>query len=196
MTNQFRPRIGSRLAVLAVLVVPTFLVSFTHATFARDRFRAVRLESGLTIVPFAVPVATPVTVLGPSQVHYGYAPAPQPPNAAAAGDRVDPQLLAEFEAFRRWRESQYAASAADSTTDDAIPSAARPTMPLVAEHCLRCHSGSQAKGDFHLDAELTDDQRLSAIRAALTGEMPKGKPLSPDQLGPLLYELSQARRDE
>jgi hypothetical protein len=50
--------------------------------------------------------------------------------------------------------------------------------------------GVQAKGGLRLDGSLTSDQRLAAIRAALSGKMPKGKPLAADVLGELLYELA------
>jgi hypothetical protein len=182
-------RLAVALAVAALCCAPFTL----QRASAGDRFRAVRFESGLTVVPFAVPVATPVAVLGPAQVFYGYAPRPPAASTAAASDATDPQLLVEFEAFRRWRDSQRASSDRDSAVGDSTANPAQPTMPLVAAHCLKCHSGPQAKGEFRLDGDLTGERRLAAIRAALAGEMPKDKPLSSDDLGPLLYELSQPR---
>ncbi len=176
-----------RAAHFALLVV-MFATHSPQTTLGRDRFAAVRLDSGLTVVPFAVPVATPVAVVGPSQAFYAYAPQVHATSSDAAADNeIDSQLRAEFEAFRRWRKSQAAASAADAVGANATPDAS----PLVSANCLRCHAGANAKGDIRFDGELTNDQRLAAIRAALSGEMPKGKPLSADVLGPLLYELSQ-----
>lgn len=183
------PHLARIVAVSACVALNVMCVS--HQAAAGERFRAVRLETGLTIVPFAVPVATPVAVLGPSQVYYGYAPQPAVASGAAVSNVTDPQLLAEFEAFRRWRESQRAADSGGAANAGGSADSAPPSMPLFAAHCLRCHSGPQAKGEFHLDGRLTNEQRLAAIRAALAGEMPKGKPLPPDELGPLLYELSQ-----
>jgi mono/diheme cytochrome c family protein len=145
---------------------------------------AVRLESGLTVAPFAVPVATPVAVVQPGGVYYAFSP-------SSAGD--DANLRAEFEAFQRWKQSQASVSEIQSTPPQprgraTVAEAARPT--LVATHCLRCHGGAQAKGGVRLDGTPANGQRLAAIRAVLAGEMPKGKPLAEDVLGELLYELS------
>lgn len=183
------PHLARIVAVSACVALNVVCISQRAA--AGERFRAVRLETGLTVVPFAVPVATPAAVVGPSQAYYGYAPQPTAASDASADNVTDPQLLAEFEAFRRWRASQRTAGSGGAAHPAASADSALPSTPLLTTHCSRCHSGPQAKGEFQLDGPLTSEQRLAAIRAALAGEMPKGKPLPPDELGPLLYELSQ-----
>jgi hypothetical protein len=63
---------------------------------------------------------------------------------------------------------------------------------LLSTNCLVCHRGTQAKGGLRLDGVLANETRLAAIRAVVSGEMPKGKPLGADVLGELLLELSEA----
>src|SRR5438128_9728677 len=56
--------------------------------------------------------------------------------------------------------------------------------PLLARHCLECHSGEKPKGDFRLDrlsadfADRATNERWQAVLARVkTGEMPpKEKP--------------------
>jgi hypothetical protein len=167
----------ARLAI--VMLIAAWLAS---CAVARERAAAVRFDSGLTVVPFAVPVATPVAVVQPGGVYYAVVP-------QGAGE--DATLRAEFEAFKRWRLSQGATNAA---AVDAAASATRPISPspLLNENCLSCHRGEQAKGGVRFDVALSSEQRLAAMRAVLTGEMPKGKPLAPDVLGELLLEISQS----
>jgi mono/diheme cytochrome c family protein len=152
------------------------------AGIGRERAVVVRLDTGLNVVPFAVPVATPVAVLQPGGVVYSYSPS----NA-----EEDAKLRAEFEAFKRWRLTQNTQSlpAADARDGSAGRPAAN-AMPLVAANCIACHRGEQAKGGVRLDGLLSSDARLAAIRAVLSGEMPKGKTLAADDVGALLFELS------
>ena len=164
--------------MLLVVLIAAWLA---NCVVAGERASVVRFDSGLTVVPFAVPVATPVAVVQPGGVYYAVVP-------QGAGD--DARLRAEFEEFRRWRSSQ--------SVTNTVPSNAAATSnevrqsPLLSATCLSCHRGEQAKGGVRLDVELSSEQRLAAIRAVVSGEMPKGKPLAPDVLGALLLELSQS----
>jgi hypothetical protein len=167
----------ARLAI--VVLIAAWLAS---CAVARERAEAVRFDSGLTVVPFAVPVATPVAVVQPGGVYYAVVP-------QGAGD--DAKLRAEFEAFKRWRNTQNLATVA---AVDAAAAKTRPISPspLLSANCLSCHRGEQAKGGVRFDVALSSEQRLAAIRAVVAGEMPKGKSLAPDVLGELLLEISQS----
>lgn len=140
------------------------------ATLLRGRGSTV--DRRLAIVPFAIPVATPVAVVNSGGVLYA---AGGPPVASATtSSELDADELADF---RAWR----AAKVARST----LPSSA------VNEHCGRCHSGATPKGSFNLTGSSSAEVRLRAIDAALHGEMPPGNPLSTDELTRLLQELSK-----
>jgi mono/diheme cytochrome c family protein len=154
--------------------------------FGRERVVVARLDTGLNVVPFAVPVATPVAVLQPGGVVYSYSP------SNATKDAVnDAKLWTEFEAFRRWRLAQGVENVESKESADALSAGpATNGTPLVTAHCLACHRGAQAKGGVRLDGLLSSDARLAAIRAVLAGEMPRGKTLATEDVGALLLELS------
>jgi hypothetical protein len=149
-----------------------FLMSGTLA--ATPRQRVVRRETALVVVPFAVPVATPVAVVNPTGVFYSYSP-----SAAAYGAASDDDWR-QFEEFRRWKESRQ--------------TAASPGTPAVANSCLKCHAGAAAKGNFRLDGPLDADTRLRAIREVLGKRMPKDKPLSAGEISALVDELAAEQR--
>lgn len=176
------PSVSSVVIHLARMALVVLIAAWlANCAVARERASVVRFDSGLTVVPFAVPVATPVAVVQPGGVYYAVVP-------QGAGD--DARLRAEFEEFRRWRSSQ--------SVTNTVPSNAAATSnevrqsPLLSATCLSCHRGEQAKVGVRLDVELSSEQRLAAIRAVVSGEMPKGNPLAPDMLGALLLELSQS----
>ena len=152
-------------AILALVM----MISFPAVVAATPRQRVVRQESALVVVPFAVPVATPVAVVNPTGVFYAYSP------QAAAYDAASDEDWREFNEFRRWRQSQPTISNA---------------APAVANACLKCHAGAAAKGEFRLDQPLTAEARIKAIRAVLAGQMPKDKPLSPGEISGLIAELA------
>lgn len=70
------------------------------------------------------------------------------------------------------------------------------------QHCASCHTSAAAeqfqdgRPVFGSLAALTNEQRLGAIAAAASGAMPKGKKLTPDQLGNLILELSAKAEPE
>jgi hypothetical protein len=149
---------------LFLITVAAFLAP-THVAAAPRRV-VVQQDSALVVVPFAVPVATPVAVVNPTGVFCAYSPL-----AAMHG---------EYEEFRRWKESQAAKNAEQQAR----------ASSLVARTCLKCHSGAAAKTDFRLDEPMAADARLKAIREVLSGRMPKDKPLGPAEISALVAELA------
>jgi hypothetical protein len=152
--------------ILAILVVgvPTFVA-------AAPRQRVVQQEAALTVVPFAVPVATPVAVINPTGVFYAYSPLAAT-HGATNGDATSDDWR-EFEEFRRWKASQ-----------------SKKASGVVAGTCLKCHSGPAAKAGIRLDEPLAAEARLKAIRAVLAGRMPKDKPLSASEISGMVAELA------
>lgn len=69
---------------------------------------------------------------------------------------------------------------------------------LVRSKCKACHDTNQAaKEAFDLSGDLetlTCEQRLNAIRQVVDGSMPKGKPLSPEELGDLIGAFSGSEK--
>lgn len=131
--------------------------------------RAFVLDTGLTIVPFAV--ATPVAVVAPGSPVYSYR---GPQTYQAAQPQVDP---AEWAAFQQWRRSQVKVASAS----------------LVQQNCMGCHTkDGEAKESFDMTGELTPEMKLAAIAAVMTGKMPKSKTLDPQVRADIVAELSGA----
>jgi len=81
----------------------------------------------------------------------------------------------------------------DSQADTLQPAA--PQGPsLVAKHCASCHGQDLAapKGKLFYDAGLALDcgPGMSAVKAVMSGKMPKGVALSPEEKGQLIQELA------
>lgn len=116
------------------------------------------------LVPFAVPIGLPVATFAP----YFYSAAQfQPPRASnPAPTSTDNEPL----------------------TTDKSPS----NSDLVATHCSSCHAGPSPKAGLSLDhpdfLSLTD--RLHAIRAVASGQMPKGSQLTENEIRALIQELT------
>lgn len=74
------------------------------------------------------------------------------------------------------------------------------TMPLTiapslaSTKCASCHGGTNAKATAALNlsdlANLDCETKLKMIRETVTGRMPKGAPLTAQELGDLIGELS------
>ena len=137
------------------------------------RNNAVVLDTGLTIVPYAV--ATPVAVVAPGSPLYSYRDTAQVYGQQAK--TADAQLFEEFLRWKQERETQVKAAVVPPT--------------LLQQNCVKCHSdNADAKGHFDMSKELTADQKLSAIRAVMTGKMPKAKTLDPQVRADIVAELS------
>ena len=85
----------------------------------------------------------------------------------------------------------------DGAQADTLQPAA-PSVPqgpsLVAKHCASCHGQDLAapKGKLFFDAGLALDcgPGMSAVKAVMSGKMPKGVALSPEEKGQLIQELA------
>ena len=149
--------------ILALLMLATP----TLADHCRVRNNAVVIQStGAVIVPFAVPVATPVAVATP----YLY----QHSGVQAAS--ADP----DYQEFLAWK-----AAKANQVKAAVVP------QTLLQQNCVKCHTeNADAREHFDMSKELTADQKLSAIRAVMTGKMPKAKTLDPQVRADIVAQLS------
>lgn len=119
-------------------------------------------STGSVITPFAVPVGVPVGV-----VVNGY-------TYQAAQPQVDP---AEWAAFQQWRRQQGTVNALSAS--------------LVQQNCAACHAkDGEAKDHWDASGELTAELKLAAIKAVVSGAMPKSKTLDPQVRADLIGELS------
>jgi len=77
---------------------------------------------------------------------------------------------------------------------DTLQSAAPQGPSLIAKHCASCHGQDLAapKGKLFYDAGLALDcgPGMSAVKAVMSGKMPKGVALSPEEKGQLIQELA------
>ena len=82
------------------------------------------------------------------------------------------------------------------------PSPIRPNagQSLVAKHCASCHGldnpAPKARLNFDAGHRLDCETAMSGVRSVLSGKMPKGKQLSPDEKERLVAELVELARTE
>jgi len=128
-----------------------------------------QLPSGLTVVPFAVPVAVPVATVSRPTVFYGYEAARDASGQQMINDQASTTSDAQAEPPRA-RQSEI------RNPKSEIPSPDPPSVSILRLYCARCHSGPSAKGDLamfdqagRLAERLPRQGMLAAIRS---GKMP------------------------
>ena len=151
--------------LIALLVVPSHAAIFRRrvvrqrvavsvpvATSAVVLRQDVRLDSGLVVVPFAVPVAVPVATISRPTLFYSYRQFATP-------------------AIQQDQTEVWPGGTRHRPANDAVRTLSR--------RCAACHSGPDAKGElemFDLDGRIIDklprQLMLEMIRA---GKMPIGK---------------------
>lgn len=140
------------------LVRPRETVQVPVATSAVVVRQDVLLDSGLVVVPFAVPVAVPVATVTRPTLFYSYrqfaSPTIQREDAGRLPDGASRHVGRPHEA-----------------TDDAVR--------ILSDSCAKCHSGPDAKGGlemFGLDGQITPKlPRQSMLEMIRAGKMPAGK---------------------
>lgn len=160
---------------MKTLLAFLMLVTPTLADHCRVKNNAVVIQStGAAIVPFAVPVATPVAVLSPYV--YQHAGATAQNHIADASKMVADPEYAEFLAWKKSKSPQVAAAVAPRT--------------LYQQNCVKCHAeNADAKAHLDMSQPLDDAGKLAATKAILRGTMPKGKAIDDKTRGGLLGEL-------
>lgn len=163
----------------------------------RNSFVQVRQDgfvvvNGVPYVPYAVPVGVPVANL--SQATYSLDAtqytAPKYDHSARASTSDDETkvllraLIAEVRAMKT-------GSAVQAT--EAGPNTAPPEIVLsdvLNTACMRCHSGTSPKGKTRFDLDLTPALRLAMLHRAQAGDMPPDKPLTGEQMGSFVQQMT------
>lgn len=174
--------IRSALACSLVLLSLASPVQAGHCVVSVPTATVQTISGAVTITPFAVPVAVPVTTIAPSPVGY---------SVSAAAAQYQPSAPAAF----RTAEDDLIDRLASRLIDKLGLGPKASSAALVTQHCGRCHTGEGAQGSFRVDRPLGESDRLRAIEAVLADDdsarMPKGSTLAPEALGPLIQELAR-----
>jgi mono/diheme cytochrome c family protein len=163
----------SRLALVIALVAASPLT--VRAAACQSKSSTPSLEEPRIIVPFAVPIGLPVATFAP----YFY---------SAAQFQPQTSLVTGYSSFVD-RTSFTSTRDKGPTTNDQGPE----TRNLIATRCASCHSGPSPKANLSFDNpnSLTLPDRLRAIRAIASGQMPKGTQLTDQEIRALIQELSR-----
>jgi hypothetical protein len=193
-----------KLSLLPALLLASPLPARAACTPARSVSEANSQEPKI-LVSFAVPIGLPVATFAP----YFYSasqfqPAPLTlPSGEGRGEGAVSARSRNAEPTAATPHSEWSLPAAAGTPHSAdsrppIPNSAslnpepRTLSPLSA-HCTSCHSGPSPKANLSLDhpetLSLTD--RLRAIRAVASGQMPKGTHITDNELRALVDELAK-----
>ncbi len=126
------------------------------------------------VVPFAVPVGVPVAPFAP----YFYSCHKFQPQTTAYGNPVSIAASTPPAIYPKTTSASNASPA--------------PTPSPIATHCTSCHGGPSPKASLSLEhpESLTESDRLAAIRAVITGLMPKGSALSAEDQRAVISALA------
>lgn len=151
------------------------LSSVASADHCRVRQNAVVVQD-FAAVQFAVPIGVPVAQVTPAFYSYNATAQTYRPQVQAQSD--DAKLFEEFLTWKKAREVSVRATGVETA---------------VFKACSKCHAGPSPKVGFGILGDLTDADRIKAIGEVITGRMPKGGKLSPEEVGKVLGELSGAK---
>jgi hypothetical protein len=149
-----------------------------------------------------------VQVVQQLQAAVQYQPVYAQPYLYSVGANLQTQASEERIAalvIQKLNAQQLTTSANNSQTSHNLP--APQTLPLTAEvdrwqlvrnRCAGCHeTNAKAKEAISFSGELeslTCEQRLNAIRQLVDGSMPKGKPVTAEELGDLIGTFSGSEK--
>jgi mono/diheme cytochrome c family protein len=136
-----------------------------------------RLDTGLAIVPFAVPVAVPVATVRQPSVLYSFR------SYVAAYDTASNQHLSTQHSVL----STQPAAGGSTSVGAAVPDA----INILTRRCAACHSGASAQGSLRLFGDagglLARLPRRRILEAVEAGRMPK--PAEAPRLTPTEIEV-------
>lgn len=170
--------IFAALAVAGLLTPPHALAGGCFHSGRRVRFvnqKQVVVQSGLEIVPFAIPVAVPVATVQTPQVFYGYG------GGYGGGAHASP-----FSAGGQCTDAPGGRDAAPPAVLDG----------QAVSKCAGCHSGDNPASGFDITGPLTDAQYREVTRRSMLPQdhpdhmPPASKPqLKPEEVGGLFEYL-------
>jgi len=197
----------SKTLLLATLLLASPVSANAACTPTRSATEANNQEPKI-LVPFALPIGLPVAPFAP----YFYSAAQFQPvgqvfNLPAQASGVRSQelkvparepLTPDSQLLTPTSSPAHLLTGSPAHSSDSRPptpeTSSLPTVPqpLTTALCSSCHSGPAPKANLSLDhpdtLSLTD--RLRAIRAIASGQMPKGSKLTDNELRALIQELS------
>lgn len=166
-------------AAIFTLLVCFFLVTSCHQNAYSGECKVIQHnQEQVVIQPFAVPVGVPVSPYSA----YFYSASPQQMQSYAA---PPPDPIEEL------------ARKLAPLLNGHVNAAAKP-QSLFAAKCIVCHQQGDAdkgKPQFTDLDLLTCEQRVKAIHAIVSGEMPKGGKLDDQSRGKLIDELTAPQKE-
>lgn len=106
----------------------------------------------------------------------------------------DDTEYAEFKRFKQWQAGQ--ANQQTVAQAPALPPPGNVDSTAWRNHCIRCHSGENAKGHFRLDVPLDADSLLLAMQKVKDGSMPPKKLLTAAERCDVLLGLLELQGEE
>lgn len=83
------------------------------------------------------------------------------------------------------QQQQQQPQQAEALPQQAVPAPATP-FPMLEQHCAKCHTGAEPKGDFSI--EQLDDQKVGAIlRKTYNDQMPQDADGNPHPLDDVTF---------
>jgi hypothetical protein len=113
---------------------------------------------------------------------------PAPPAQPPIQVYVVPTPAAPAQPAAQPQQPQQPAPQQPAASPPAFSEQAKPHGALET-HCVKCHSGANAKGGFDITAAITCEEKVTALQKVLTGEMPKGKAITDEEAKAVLDEL-------
>lgn len=148
--------------------------------------------NGIPYVPYAVPVGVPVANLS-NHTYSLDATQYQAPKYDHSARNATPEdetklllreLIAEMRAMRT----------GGVVEPSAVPKAELPKGILLTDvmgtACMKCHTGTSPRGKVRFDLDTSADLKLKMLKRAQAGEMPPDKPLTGEQMGALIQQLT------
>jgi mono/diheme cytochrome c family protein len=190
------------IAILALIT--TFSAASNVNASCRSKTIATTTTEISVAVPFAVPIGVPVATFAPYFYSTQQFQSPvaviqsQPATTTADLSPVHP-----LTSNRARPTGVGRAQGGSSIESPAHPTASQDPQraansSLLATHCATCHAGTSPKANFSLEhlENLSSIDRLNAIRAVVSGKMPKGGQLTSDEIRAVVSELSSASTNE
>ncbi|HTQ40331.1 MAG TPA: cytochrome c [Pirellulales bacterium] len=175
------------LLAITLLIYLTAVISQVSADCKTNKGDEIQV-----VVPFAVPVGVPVAPFAPyfysyQQVQGRVAGDENPTNGSMPISRpINPVPIDIPSAAVSPPASQFSPSVAGPSSPDPQNSSAAVT------HCASCHGGQNPKANLSLEhpETLSPTDRLKAVRAVITGRMPKGSQISTEEIHAVITELT------
>jgi mono/diheme cytochrome c family protein len=175
-----------KIVISAIIILVAFGFGISHVWAGCQAKTVVKTSDEIqVVVPFAVPVGVPVAPFAP--YFYSYQQV-QERDARCDNFSFDPAPMPHQ------NNAPTSDSPPTNPSSNTVPKPLNPQAPsVIVAHCAVCHGGQNPKANFSLEhpETLSAADRLKAIQAVISGRMPKGNPLSPDEVRAVIAELAR-----